>query len=81
MVVVFSIRGIDTYRFRSLRCEFAKKIMTSLPLFPRRMRRFWLMHSSPRPLDFASAMPAMKASLDARMSSWNCRQSFQFSKV
>lgn len=33
------------------------------------------MHSSPRPLDLASAMPPMKIILEHRSSSWNCTQS------
>ena len=70
-----SLRGMDTYRLSALRCEFAKNSITRFPLWPCRTRRFWLMHSSPRPLDLASAIPPINMSLEQSMSSWNCKQS------
>lgn len=74
-ILSMQFNGTDTYRFRSFRCEFAKKRSVNLSCRPRKSRRFWLMHSSPRPLDLASAIPAMKTSLEDRSSSWNRTQS------
>lgn len=74
-ILSMQLSGTETYRFRSLRCELAKKRSINLSWRPRSRRRFWLMHSSPRPLDLASAIPAMKTSLEDRSSSWNRTQS------
>ena len=65
-----NLPGIATYCFFSLRCEFAKKRMLCWPPGARRMRTFWLMHSSPRPLDLTSATPHRQATVWPRRASW-----------
>lgn len=69
------LRGMDIYLFFSFRWEFAKNIMVCLPFLARRILKFWLIHSSPRPLDFAPAIPATKTILWSKIVSWKRIQS------
>lgn len=75
LTLAIQLIGIETYRLASRLWELAKNRIVCSPFGLWRIRRFWLMHSSPRPFDLASSMPAIKTNLDAKISSWNCTES------